>query len=57
MSKFAARVKKFLNSEDGSTAMEYAVMLALIVEVCITAVTSIGTAAKTKFNAVATSFQ
>lgn len=55
--KFAAGVKRFLVSEDGPTAVEYAVMLALIVVVCITAVTSIGTAANTKFNAVATSLQ
>ena len=57
MSKFTASVKKFLVSEDGPTAVEYAVMLALIVVVCITAVTSIGTAANTKFSAVATSLQ
>ncbi|MFY8059411.1 MAG: Flp family type IVb pilin [Planctomycetaceae bacterium] len=55
MSKFTASVKKFLVSEDGPTAVEYAVMLALIVVVCITAVTSVGTAANTKFNSVATS--
>jgi pilus assembly protein Flp/PilA len=57
MSKFTASVKKFLVSEDGPTAVEYAVMLALIVVVCITAVTSVGTAANTKFNSVATSLQ
>ncbi len=57
MSKFTASVKKFLVSEDGPTAMEYAVMLALIVVVCITAVTSIGTAANTKFSSVATSLK
>lgn len=49
MSKLTASVKRFLVSEDGPTAVEYAVMLALIVVVCITAVTSIGTAANTKF--------
>ncbi|MCE2795737.1 MAG: Flp family type IVb pilin [Planctomyces sp.] len=57
MSKFTANVKKFLVSEDGPTAVEYAVMLALIVVVCITAVTSIGTAANTKFSSVATSLK
>ncbi|HCP14069.1 MAG TPA: Flp family type IVb pilin, partial [Planctomycetaceae bacterium] len=41
MSKFTASVKKFLVSEDGPTAVEYAVMLALIVVVCIGAVTSV----------------
>jgi pilus assembly protein Flp/PilA len=57
MSKFAASVKRFLVSEDGPTAVEYAVMLALIVVVCITAVTSVGTAANTKFNDVADSLE
>jgi pilus assembly protein Flp/PilA len=57
MSKFTASVKNFLVSEDGPTAVEYAVMLALIVVVCITAVTSIGTAANTKFNSVANSLK
>ena len=57
MSKFAASVKRFLVSEDGPTAVEYAVMLALIVVVCITPVTSVGTAANTKFNDVANSLK
>ena len=57
MSKFTASVKKFLVSEDGPTAVEYAVMLALIVVVCITAVTSVGTAANAKFDAVAKGLQ
>jgi pilus assembly protein Flp/PilA len=45
-------VKKFLKSEDGPTAVEYAVMLALIVVVCLTAVRAIGTNAAAKFNDV-----
>ena len=32
----------FLKKEDGPTAVEYAVMLALIVVVCIAAVTQVG---------------
>jgi pilus assembly protein Flp/PilA len=52
MKKFAASVKRFLASEDGPTAVEYAVMLALIVVVCLTAVGSIGTNANTKFETV-----
>ncbi len=44
-------VKNFLVSEDGPTAVEYAVMLALIVVVCIGTVRSIGTNANAKFNA------
>ena len=49
MKTFALSVKKFLKSEDGPTAVEYAVMLALIVIVCLTAIQAIGTNASTKF--------
>jgi len=49
MSQLAKSVKKFLVSEDGPTAVEYAVMLALIVIVCLTAIQAIGTNANTKF--------
>ena len=51
MNKFVSSVKDFLVSEDGPTAVEYAVMLALIVVVCIGTVRSIGTNANTKFAA------
>ena len=43
---------RFLNSEDGPTAVEYAVMLALIVVVCITAITTLGTNANNTFSYV-----
>jgi pilus assembly protein Flp/PilA len=49
MNAFALSVKKFLVSEDGPTAVEYAVMLALIVIVCLTAITTIGNNANTTF--------
>jgi pilus assembly protein Flp/PilA len=45
-------VKRFVVSEDGPTAVEYAVMLALIVVVCLTAIQAVGTNANNKFNAV-----
>jgi len=51
--KFAESVKNFLQEEDGPTAVEYAVMLALIVIVCIGAITSIGTKANTQFGVIA----
>jgi len=57
MSKFTARVRNFLKSEDGPTAVEYAVMLALIVVVCIGSVTLIGTNADAKFTEISTSLQ
>ena len=52
MLKFANSVKKFLVSEDGPTAVEYAVMLALIIVVCLAAISTIGTAANSKFQDV-----
>lgn len=55
MKNFVLNVKKFLKSEDGPTAVEYAVMLALIVIVCLTAISSIGTNANTTFQNVAQS--
>jgi pilus assembly protein Flp/PilA len=53
MKNFALKVQRFLASEDGPTAVEYAVMLALIVVVCLGAITSIGTNAKQTFSDVA----
>ncbi|MEI8379022.1 MAG: Flp family type IVb pilin [Planctomycetota bacterium] len=54
MTKFVNSVKNFLVSEDGPTAVEYAIMLALIVIVCIGAVQSIGKSANAKFGAANT---
>ena len=54
MKSFASSIVNFLREEDGPTAVEYAVMLALIVVVCLTAITSVGTAASAKFTAVRT---
>ena len=52
MQKFANSVKKFLVSEDGPTAVEYAVMLALIIVVCLASISTIGSAANSKFQDV-----
>jgi pilus assembly protein Flp/PilA len=52
MSKFVSSVKNFIVSEDGPTAVEYAVMMALIIVVCLAAVTSVGSNANAKFNSV-----
>ena len=43
----------FLKDESGPTAVEYAVMLALIVVVCITAITTLGTNSNNTFSYVA----
>lgn len=53
MKSFAQKVKRFLVSEDGPTAVEYAVMLALIVIVCLAAIQAIGTNANTTFQNIA----
>ena len=53
MKSLAKKVQRFLVSEDGPTAVEYAVMLALIIIVCLTAITSIGTQASATFTNVA----
>ena len=52
MSKFVSSVKKFIVSEDCPTAVEYAVMLALIIVVCLAAVSAVGSNANAKFNKV-----
>jgi pilus assembly protein Flp/PilA len=55
MKSLAKKMHRFLKSEDGPTAVEYAVMLALIVIVCLTAINAIGTNANTTFQNVADS--
>ena len=44
---------RFLKKEDGPTAVEYAVMLALIIVVCIAAITALGSNANQTFGNVA----
>ena len=46
---------KFLKDESGPTAVEYAVMLALIIVVCIAAVTTLGSNANSTFSFVGSS--
>jgi pilus assembly protein Flp/PilA len=53
MSSLYQSLLRFLKNEEGPTAVEYAVMLALIVVVCITAIGSVGNNAKGVFNNVA----
>ena len=47
-------VVNFLKREDGPTAVEYAVMLALIIVVCIIAITALGSNASGTFSFVST---
>ncbi len=53
MKNFALKLKKFLKNEDGPTAVEYAVMLSLIIVLCLTAVKTIGQNAQATFTGVA----
>jgi len=54
MSRFVKPLVKFLKRDDGPTAVEYAVMLALIIVVCIAAITTLGQTANTTFGTVNT---
>ncbi|MCE9608264.1 MAG: Flp family type IVb pilin [Planctomycetia bacterium] len=55
MHKLVKKIQSFIRSEDGPTAVEYAVMLALIVVVCLTTIRTLGTNANTTFSKVSTS--
>ena len=50
-------VKEFVKREDGPTAVEYAVMLALIIVVCIAAITSLGKSTNSTFSFVGSAIQ
>lgn len=55
LSNLLGAIQSFLDREDGPTAVEYAVMLALIIVVCIVAITSLGSNANKTFTKVSTS--
>ena len=55
MKSFATKLRRFLVSEDGPTAVEYAVMLALIICVCLATITTIGSNASQVFSKAAAS--
>ncbi|MDR3638839.1 MAG: Flp family type IVb pilin [Isosphaeraceae bacterium] len=52
MPAFGSAVLRFLESEDGPTAVEYAIMLALILVACINIVTTLGRSASSTFSRV-----
>ena len=52
MNLLCDRLMRFLKAEDGPTAVEYAVMLALIIVVCIGAITTVGGNANKVFSNV-----
>jgi len=53
MGNWSDLLVRFLCDEDGPTAVEYAVMLALIVVVCVTAITTVGSNTNKVFSNVA----
>ena len=55
LKKVTAPLFRFLKDESGPTAVEYAVMLALIIVVCIAAVTTLGSNANSTFSYVGSS--
>lgn len=50
--RLVRKAVNFLKKEDGPTAVEYAVMLALIIVVCIAAITTLGSNANSTFSNV-----
>jgi pilus assembly protein Flp/PilA len=52
MQKLFQALLRFLRREDGPTAVEYAVMLALIIVVCVAAITTLGSNANSTFTSV-----
>ena len=57
MQKFLNTAKRFMTSEDGPTATEYAVMLSLIIVVCIATISLLGAEVNTMFGTVQTTLQ
>jgi len=53
MKSFAEKFVRFIKEEDGPTAVEYAVMMALIIVVCLGSVGLIGQKADEKFTLIA----
>jgi pilus assembly protein Flp/PilA len=53
LTRLASQVVEFLKRDDGPTAVEYAVMLALIIVVCIAAISALGSNAEGTFTYVA----
>jgi pilus assembly protein Flp/PilA len=55
MRRLAKKLVSFLKQEDGPTAVEYAVMLALIIVVCISAISALGANANNTFSKIGSS--
>jgi pilus assembly protein Flp/PilA len=57
MNRWMRKVVQFLKKEDGPTAVEYAVMLALIIVVCLVAITTLGQQVNNTFSNVGNKLQ
>jgi pilus assembly protein Flp/PilA len=55
MTSLTSKVRRFLVSEDGPTAVEYAVMLALIIVACVAIVGALGQGVSGTFSSVSSS--
>jgi pilus assembly protein Flp/PilA len=53
MNRITRNLVEFLKSDDGPTAVEYAVMLALVIVVCMAAITVLGSNTNSTFSSVA----
>ncbi len=47
-----AKIRRFLSREDGPTAIEYAMMLALIITILVAVITNLGAARSSTFSTV-----
>jgi pilus assembly protein Flp/PilA len=52
LQRLSSALAAFVKNEDGPTAVEYAVMLALIIVVCVTAISTLGSNANNTFSYV-----
>jgi pilus assembly protein Flp/PilA len=55
MRKLTSAIWSFLAAEDGPTAVEYAIMLSLVLLVCIAAIATVGTQTNSLFQKAASS--
>jgi pilus assembly protein Flp/PilA len=44
------RLARFVKAEDGPTSVEYAIMMALIIAVCFSAIGTVGSSTNTSFS-------
>jgi pilus assembly protein Flp/PilA len=55
MQRFLIRLRRFCRRDDGPTAVEYAVMLALIILVCLAGINRLGNRTRNTFRTTARS--